>query len=60
MKSIKIILTGIMFVLLSLFLLGICVLNRESGGFYPEFLSLICLIAGIILFVVGVITKVDE
>ena len=60
MKSTKIMLTGIMFVLVSLFLLGICILNRESGGFYPELPSLICLIIGIILFVGGVITKSEK
>ena len=59
MKSIKIILMGIMFVLISLFLLGICILNRDSGGLYPELLSLICLALGIILFAIGIVKKTD-
>jgi len=61
MKSIKIMLIGIMLVMVSLFLLGICVLNVGAhDGFYPELPALICLIAGAVIFVFGVITKVGK
>lgn len=52
MKSIKVILAGIVLILASLFFMGICILNQD-GGSYPDGLSLILFILGIIICVIG-------
>ncbi|MDE7289797.1 MAG: hypothetical protein K2N71_09915 [Oscillospiraceae bacterium] len=52
MKSIKVILAGIVLILASLFFMGICIINH-NGGFYPDGLSLGLFIFGIIICVIG-------
>lgn len=52
MKSIKVILAGIVLILASLFFMGICIINR-NGGFYPDVLALWLFIFGIIICVIG-------
>lgn len=50
MRSIKVILTGIVFILASLFFLGICILNRGDG---PDGLALVLFVTGIAICAVG-------
>ena len=51
MKSIKVILAGIILILSSLFCLGICILNSKQGG--PEGLTVILFAAGVVVSVIG-------
>lgn len=54
MKSIKVILAGIVVILASLFFMGICILNyNHKGGPHPEGFSLGLFIFGIIICVIG-------
>ncbi len=48
----KFMLSGIMLALISLFLMGICILGGISG-FYPDVLSFVVMIIAIIVFVMG-------
>lgn len=50
MKSIKVILAGIVFILASLFFMGICIINHGGG---PGGLALGLFIFGIIICVIG-------
>ena len=51
MKSIKVILAGIILILSSLFCMGICILNSKQGG--PEGLTVILFAAGVVVSVIG-------
>lgn len=59
MKSIKVILAGIVLILSSLFFMGICIINR-NGGFYPDGLALGLFILGIIICVIGLFFVKDN
>lgn len=58
MKSIKVILAGIILILLSLFFMGICLLNAREGG--PEGLTLALLIAGLVVSAIGLFFVEDK
>lgn len=61
MKSIKVILAGIVLILASLFFMGICILNyNHKGGPHPEGLSLGLFIFGIIICVIGLFFVKDD
>lgn len=47
MKSLKIILSGVILILASLFFLGLCVLNKPHSG--PEGLALALFVLGLIV-----------
>ena len=59
MRSIKVILAGIVLILASLFFMGICILNH-NGGFYPDGLSLWLFIFGIVICVIGLFFVKDN
>lgn len=58
MKSIKVILTGIIFILSSLFFMGICIVNIKQGG--PEKIALALFVIGILISIIGVFFVKDE
>ena len=51
MKQLNVILCGIVLLLASLFLLGLCILNQAEGG--PEGLALLLFVLGLLVSVVG-------
>jgi len=53
MRSIKIILAGIVLILASLFCMGICILNAKQGG--PVELTTALFAIGVIISIVGLI-----
>lgn len=53
MTSIKMMLTGIMFVLVSIFLLGVRIINKS--GVTLDILAIILIIVGVVLFLCGLI-----
>lgn len=53
MRSIKIILAGIVLILASLFCMGICILNAKQGG--PVGLTTALFALGVIISIVGLI-----
>lgn len=58
MDSIKVILAGIVLILVSLFCMGICILNANKGG--PQGLTVCLFAAGIIVSIMGLFFVKDE
>ena len=52
MKSIRVMLAGIVLMLASLFFMGICILNANKGG--PEGLTLFLFVAGVSVSLIGI------
>ncbi|MBO5141785.1 MAG: hypothetical protein J6C46_02090 [Clostridia bacterium] len=51
MKCIKVILAGIILILMSLFFMGVCIIEAKNGG--PQELTLFLFVIGIIVSIVG-------
>lgn len=51
LKCIKVILAGIILLLISLFFMGICIIDAKNGG--PQELTLFLFVIGIVVSVVG-------
>ena len=59
MKSLKVILSGIVLILASLFFMGVCILSRpESSG--PEALALILFVSGLAVSGAGLFFIKDD
>ena len=51
-KALKVVFIGIILILASLFFMGICILNAQTGG--PQGLTLALFVLGVIVCVIGI------
>ncbi len=61
MKSLKVVLAGIVLILAGLFVMGICIIRGQTGHSGPEWLALVLFVVGLLVSLFGIFfMKVNE